>query len=463
MTYRSLFFFIFFASLIKVLALFLTNFDLFGDEAQYWIWSQKFEFGYYSKPPLLSWIIKIFTLILGNSFQALKAVPFVFYFFTACVIYFLSLELFKNKKLAVISGLSFYLLPSVSVSSFLLSTDVILLFFWSLSLLYLLKVRKEQNIINFIFLGIFLGLSFLAKYAAIYFFISLIILLCSDIKIRKSFLKNIFFSTIFLLSFFATLLPNIIWNIKNNWVTLFHTSENAGFERVSFNLTNGLEFLLTQSLMVGPILFFSLFYFFKKIKFDFTTLFLLVFSIPIFLIVFIESIIVRANANWAAVALVSLFLYLVNHVYVNSKNILFLNNLLNFLFCVVFFVLIMTSQPLKIFDRINGISDFTTKLEKENIKKIKYLVVSDRLLFSSIKHKLRNTDILMFTPHKPKSAIKSHFQISSPLPYNFNETFIYLGRVEEIDYLDKKKSIIKMRSASVPFKKEKIDIYEVSF
>ena len=36
--------------LIKLIAIYLTNFDLFGDEAQYWIWSQSLDFGYYSKP-----------------------------------------------------------------------------------------------------------------------------------------------------------------------------------------------------------------------------------------------------------------------------------------------------------------------------------------------------------------------------------------------------------------------------
>ena len=54
--------------LIKLIAIYLTNFDLFGDEAQYWIWSQKLDFGYYSKPPFVAWIISFFTFFLGNSF-----------------------------------------------------------------------------------------------------------------------------------------------------------------------------------------------------------------------------------------------------------------------------------------------------------------------------------------------------------------------------------------------------------
>ena len=53
--------------LTKIIAVYNTNFDLFGDEAQYWIWSQNPDFGYYSKPPLLAWIIALFCSVFSNT------------------------------------------------------------------------------------------------------------------------------------------------------------------------------------------------------------------------------------------------------------------------------------------------------------------------------------------------------------------------------------------------------------
>ena len=32
--------------------------DLFVDESQYWLWGQNLDFGYYSKPPLIGWVIR---------------------------------------------------------------------------------------------------------------------------------------------------------------------------------------------------------------------------------------------------------------------------------------------------------------------------------------------------------------------------------------------------------------------
>ena len=117
------------AFLVKFFAIVNTNFDLFGDEAQYWIWSQNLNFGYYSKPPLLAWVIGSFTFLFGDSFEMLKIIPISTYVLSSYVIYLISLELYNNKKLAILSGGTFYLLPAVSVSSFLISTDVILILF----------------------------------------------------------------------------------------------------------------------------------------------------------------------------------------------------------------------------------------------------------------------------------------------------------------------------------------------
>ena len=135
------------ALVVKFFAILTTGFDFFGDEAQYWIWSQNLDFGYYSKPPLLAWIIGVFSFLFGNAFEVLKIIPISLYILSSIVVGFISQELYNNKKLALLSGATFYLLPAVSVSSFLISTDVVLILFWSLSLLFLIKVRKNPKII----------------------------------------------------------------------------------------------------------------------------------------------------------------------------------------------------------------------------------------------------------------------------------------------------------------------------
>ena len=456
--------FLFFAVLtLKLLAIFSTNFDLFGDEAQYWLWSKDLDYGYYSKPPLLAWIVGFFTFFAGNSFYAIKLIPFFVYLLSSYVIYLLVLELYNDKKLAAITSISFYFIPVVTVSSFLLSTDVILIFFWSLSLLFLLRAIKSPLIINFLMLGIFLGLGFLSKYAAIYFLLSLIILILFDCNTKKIFFKNLTNLAVFVFSFLLVLLPNIIWNSNNSWITLSHTSDNIKISFINLNLLQGVEFVLIQGLMLGPIVFLTFFVFFKKIVFNFQTKFLLVFSLPTFVIVLIESILVRANANWAAVALIAFFILIVNLVYKHSTKALLINNIFNICFCFIFYILIAKSTQISFFDRINGISSFAAILEKEHLNDKKYLVIKDRLLYANLRYIFKKSNINILVPHNPKDNIKSHFELTAPLPPSFEEGFLLLGRPENLSYLENKINIIKITELNVLFKKEPIEIYEISF
>ncbi|MDC2978840.1 hypothetical protein OAZ15_04495, partial [Pelagibacteraceae bacterium] len=84
--------------LLKIGALNFTTFNLFGDEAQYWLWSKDIDLGYFSKPPFLTWIIRVYTEILGSSFVALKLLPSFVYLLIAWSIYHLLINAGLNKK-----------------------------------------------------------------------------------------------------------------------------------------------------------------------------------------------------------------------------------------------------------------------------------------------------------------------------------------------------------------------------
>ena len=301
---------VFILFLIKIVALWTTNFNLFGDEAQYWLWSKSLDYGYFSKPPLLSWFIAAYIFVFGEGFFSLKLFPSIVYFLTAWAVYKLCKNLNFKENTALSCSLLFLFIPAVSFSSFVLSTDIFLLLFWTLSLNELIKIKKKPSLKNFIFLGIFLGCCFLSKYAAVYFFISCLLYVLVDKNFRIFFLKNYLGFSLSFFCCFLILIPNIIWNFNNGWVTLQHTSDNANLVNMKIDIFRGVEFLGIQILMVGPVLFLASIFNYRILTINESQKFLLIFSLPIFLIVFIEAVFVRANANWAAPALVSFFLFL---------------------------------------------------------------------------------------------------------------------------------------------------------
>tara|TARA_B100001123_G_C15301048_1_gene1021054 strand:+ start:180 stop:1583 length:1404 start_codon:yes stop_codon:yes gene_type:complete len=457
-----LFWFCVFFVIIKLIAISKTSFGLYGDEAQYWLWSKDPSFGYYSKPPLLSWLIHVVTYFFGNSFFVLKSIPIFLYCLTSLLIFIFSKKLFNDFQLSVCCALTFFLLPGVIVSSFLVSTDILLIFFWVLALIQILNIRTNPSYSNFLVLGLVVGLTFLSKYAGIYFIISLVFLTIIEKKFRIIFLKTPLKLLLLILSTVLVLLPNIIWNYQNRWLTLTHSADNASLDKIKINIVGFVEFLLSQVAMVGPILFFCfLVVAYKKIKFNFNERLLISFGLPALIIVLFESLLVRAHANWAAVSLVSLSILFISSIYKIKKSLIYLNNYLNLLFGFCFFILIGTTFSFGVFDRITGINDLVRYVDKQNTNNIDNIVVSDRLLFASLNYAYKQKKINFYSPYVPGDKIGNHFQLVNALPVNFSENFILIGNKNYINYLQKNKRVRILGNKSFPFSSNNIFVYEV--
>ncbi len=446
---------------LKVCASFFTNFSLYGDEAQYWLWSQNLDLGYFSKPPLLAWFLSGHIRLFGDSFFSLKMFPLLIYFLLFFSFYRLCLQLSLSKNKSIICSFSFLLIPAATVSSFLISTDLLLLLFWALAMSKLLEIRKDGSVINFVLLGVFLGLAFLAKYAAVYFLLSFLILVSAD-KTMLTSLKSralgwLFFALVLLL----ILLPNIYWNIINGWITIAHTSSNANLKNLNLNFGEPLKFLVSQIFMVGPILFLSFLYMFRSFRLDFENKFLLIFSLPIIIIVLFESFLVRANANWAAPALISLFILFFRLVEEKKKNLIIINFGANYVFAVFLFVSILISSNAKMFDRIRGVDVFV----KEILKKTggKDLVISDRIIFSNISYEIRDRPNKIYMPYKSGGVITNHFQMISPLSQTQESDFYLIGNHADIKYLLKTNQTKLLKEFNVPFNSSNLKFYEVIF
>lgn len=61
-------------SIYRAVMLYTINPDLYVDEAYYWVWSQQFDWGYYSKPPMVAWIISIATSLFGDGSLIIKSI-----------------------------------------------------------------------------------------------------------------------------------------------------------------------------------------------------------------------------------------------------------------------------------------------------------------------------------------------------------------------------------------------------
>ena len=461
---KFLFTFCFLFLAFKIFAIYKTEFGLHGDEAQYWVWSRDLSWGYFSKPPLIAFLVRFFSTIFGNSIFAIKLFPVIFYIFTSFAVYFLAKIIF-DKKIALVSGITFFLLPGVSLSSFLVSTDVALMLFWSLSLCFTYNQIKEPGIINAFFLGVSLGFGFLAKYAIIYYFICTIFYAFIDKNFFKHLLNNKRLYFLSFLFFLIIIFPNLYWNINNNWLTFGHTFDNASLGYAGFEIKEFLGFVLAQIFIVGPVFSIVFLRFYKDFfKLSGNVAFLISYSMPVLFIVSAESLLVRAHGNWAAVSFISLLILFVSIVLSKNNKIILINNLTNMVIGIIFFYLVMAGSNIKVFDQLRGYENFSKTIaqysKKENIEDI---VIQERMLYSLMVYHLRDFDYFFYTTKNPFSSVGHHFQIKKSLPEDNVRDFLYLGDTNSLGYLTEPYKISFLKRLNINQKMKDVKIYKYTF
>lgn len=293
---------------IRVVALFLTPLNLGPDEAQYWSWSLYPSFGYFSKPPLIAWLIGGTTSICGVEEHCIRlSSPFI-HLGTSFAVFYAASKLY-DERVGFWSAVTYLSIPGTSFSSLLITTDVPLLCFWALALWSVAEMQTSKSLRWSILLGVSLGLGLLSKYAMLYFLLGLAIAFLPT-RDGRLFLSGrpMLTSMAIALGVFS---PNLIWNITNGLATVRHTASNANWnsDRL-FNFSHIFEFLGAQAGIIGPIAagIFVLGAIRSVRSATITTSdrLMLALSAPVIIVVTIQAFISRANANWAAPAFVTL-------------------------------------------------------------------------------------------------------------------------------------------------------------
>ncbi|MGO4830883.1 MFS transporter [Rhizobiaceae sp. 2RAB30] len=141
---------------LRVAGLAVSHAELFFDEAQYWAWAQDPAFGYYTKPPLIAWQIAASTSLCGDSPACIRLSSPLIHFATSLLLYAVAFRLF-DRRVAFWSALVYAAMPGTSISATLISTDVALLFFWTLGLLAIVLHVQRPSLAAGALLGLAVG------------------------------------------------------------------------------------------------------------------------------------------------------------------------------------------------------------------------------------------------------------------------------------------------------------------
>ncbi len=295
-----------FIGLTRIIALGHNTLDLLPDEAQYWSWSRHLAFGYFSKPPMIAWLIRLTTDLVGSMEWGVRLASPVLQAMTGIVICFIGKQLF-GVRTGFWASLLYATLPGVTFSGSLIATDIPLLFFWSLALLAFAHLWARANWGWAAILGFAFGLGFLSKYAMGYFLLGIVVLAVTTPRaLFPSIGRHLGLAALVAAMVIA---PNIWWNFAHGWATVGHTAANANWgEGGGLHILEALSFAGAQFGVFGPILLIALILrliLWRRDPPPAAERFLLAFAVPVLVLMVLQSGISRAHANWAAVAYVA--------------------------------------------------------------------------------------------------------------------------------------------------------------
>lgn len=255
---KKFFSFLFVIFFVKcVLASFI---PLVADETYYYIWSLYPKLSYFDHPAMVSWLIYLGTHTIV--FHHPLAIRFFFILLGTGTLA-VWLHLLKRKNTTEQQQLFFLALlvlnPLLGIGSILATPDVPLVFFWSLSYLFYLKILDpsldNKQLRWYFLLGSALGLGFCSKYHIVLFVIAAMINLLFSKKIKQ--LRPLGILVTIVVGFIFSL-PVLVWNYQHHWAS-FLFQINHGFGRTYYNFEWTWGYLAGQILILSPFVVISLF------------------------------------------------------------------------------------------------------------------------------------------------------------------------------------------------------------
>lgn len=295
-----------FVARIGVMLLFVNGADLAGDEAYYWDWGRRPDWCYYSKPPMIGWLMGAVGWLTANAEWGIRFMALLIGTATLVCIHRIAMVMFDARTAFVSVVLVLLTIANAGLNLFL-TIDAPLLLCWTLSLLLFWRaLQKPESTMRWLLLGVVIGLGTLSKQMMLVFPV-LMLMFAFVSRTDRALLRNPRLWVAILLGT-AFILPVLRWNQEHAWITLEHTRQHFNGETPSLTkwISRTLENVGLQALIYTPVTFLAMVTAMgvairQRSALARPALFLLMASAPALACFALLALRQRINPNWPAV------------------------------------------------------------------------------------------------------------------------------------------------------------------
>ncbi|MCX7003156.1 MAG: glycosyltransferase family 39 protein [bacterium] len=242
------------AAVFRLLCLLLVPMQLVPDEAYYWDWSRQLAWCYYSKPPMVAWLIAGATHLLGTAEWSVRLPAALLNVVTLGLLYLLGAAMF-SRAAGFCAALAFVVTPATFAAGFFMTIDAPLLCAWSLALLCTWHALHCTRGAAGWWLGA--GLAVAAGIFSKQMMLLFPLLLLIFIALNRAYWPALRRASFYLVPLCTALalVPLLWWNAQHDWVMLQHTAGHFQSTRPWYAFClSWLHFIGTQAGMISPLL-----------------------------------------------------------------------------------------------------------------------------------------------------------------------------------------------------------------
>jgi 4-amino-4-deoxy-L-arabinose transferase-like glycosyltransferase len=238
------------------------DWDFSGDEAEFWAWSRRLDWSYFARGPLIAWLIRLATELLGGlSLKLMGSLMFAARLpavlmggLTAWGLFRLGSLTTGSRRAGMFAALMLPVIPVFAIGGVLITCDTPLVCCWTWAAVWAFRALQTDDLRTWIVAGLVGALGLLAKYSVLAFPVSVGLFLVLSPAHRRQLARPGYW-VMAIICVGLGLAPILAWNAHHGWAGVGQLADRVGLsDRATWgSLWPLLGFLGGEAAVLGGI------------------------------------------------------------------------------------------------------------------------------------------------------------------------------------------------------------------